>query len=228
MGDGAASRVRRLLPLLAVAAAVLNTRAEVLGLRSQVYLFKPLATLALVALVLQARSGGASRYRTWIAAGLVASLAGDILLMLPQRLFVAGLAAFLAAHLCYIRAFATDGAGARAPLYAGLPVFAAAIGVLTYLWPSLGPMRIPVACYVATISVMSWQAIARWWIRRTPDAAFAAAGSLFFLTSDSALAINRFVAPYAGAALVVLGTYYAAQWGLTLSALADSGISSGP
>jgi uncharacterized membrane protein YhhN len=64
---------------------------------------------------------------------------------------------------------------------------------------------------------MAWQASARWWTRRTPDAAFAAVGSLFFLASDFALAINRFVAPFAGAVLVVLGTYYAAQWGLTLS-----------
>jgi uncharacterized membrane protein YhhN len=209
--------------LLAVAAAVLNARADALGLRSQIYLFKPLATLALVALVLQAREDGATRYRTWIAAGLVASLAGDILLMLPQGLFVAGLAAFLAAHLFYIRAFATDGAGAHAPLLAGVPVFAAAITVLAFLWPSLGAMRLPVACYVATISVMAWQAIARWWVRRTPDAALAAAGSLFFLASDSALAINRFVAPFAGAALAVLGTYYAAQWGLTLSACISYG-----
>lgn len=214
--------MRRLLPLLAVATAVLSTRAAVLDLPSQVYLFKPLATLALVAIVL--RTAGTSRYRTWIAAGLVASLAGDILLMLPQGLFVPGLAAFLLAHLCYIRAFATDGAGLRATLLPGIPVFAAAFAVLAYLWPSLGPMRVPVSGYVAAITVMSWQAIARWWVRRTPDAAFAAAGSLFFMASDSALAVNRFVAPYAGAALVILGTYYAAQWGFTLSVSATPGI----
>jgi uncharacterized membrane protein YhhN len=220
--------VRRLLPFLAVVAAVLNARAETLGLRSQVYLFKPLATLALVALVLHVRSGSASSYRTWIAAGLVASLAGDILLMLPQGLFVLGLAAFLVAHLCYIRAFTADGAGVRAPLLAGVPVLAAAIAMLAFLWPSLGPMRIPVACYVATITVMSWQAIARWWIRRTSDAAFAAIGSLFFLASDSALAINRFVVPIASASLVVIGTYYGAQWGLTRSAWAQSGVGQPP
>lgn len=210
--------MRRLLPFLAVAAAALNTRAAVLDLPAQVYVFKPLATLALVAIVL--RAAGASRYRTWIAAGLVASLAGDILLMLPQGLFVPGLAAFLLAHLCYIRAFTVDGAGWRAPLLPGVPVFVAAIAVLIYLWPSLGPMRMPVSGYVATITIMSWQAIARWWVRRTPDAAFAAVGSLCFLASDASLAINRFVAPFAGAALLILGTYYAAQWGLTLSASA--------
>lgn len=212
--------MRRLLPLLAVVAAVLSTRAAVLDLPVQVFVFKPLATLALVAIVL--RVVGASAYRRWIAAGLVASLAGDILLMLPQGLFVPGLTAFLLAHLCYVRAFTLDGAGLRAPLLPGIPVLGAAIAVLAYLWPSLGPMRVPVSCYVATITIMSWQAIARWWVRRTPDAAFAAAGSLFFLASDASLAINRFVAPFAGATLVILGTYYAAQWGLTRSASAPA------
>ena len=217
MGNHAPSNLRRLLPFLAVAAAVLNSRAASLHLPSQVYLFKPLATLALVAIVL--RAAGTSRYRAWIAAGLVASLAGDILLMLPQGRFVAGLVAFLVAHLCYIRAFAIDGGGVRAPLLPAVPAVAAAITMLVYLWPSLDAMRIPVACYVTAITVMSWQALARWWVRRTPDAALAAVGSLFFLASDAALAINRFAAPFAGAAIVVLGTYYAAQWALTLSAV---------
>ncbi|MHB1313577.1 MAG: lysoplasmalogenase, partial [Gemmatimonadaceae bacterium] len=117
----------------------------------------------------------------------------------------------------FIRAFAIDGGGLRAPLLPGIPVAAAAIAVLVYLWPSLGPMRVPVACYVATITTMSWQAIARWTVRRTPDAALAAFGSVFFLASDSSLAINRFVAPFAGATLAIMGTYYAAIWGLALS-----------
>ena len=207
--------VRKYLLVLAAVAALLNTGAELMDQRSLVYLFKPLATLALVAVVLT--NTRRSHYGTWIGTGLVAALAGDILLMLPQGLFVPGLVAFLVAHLCFIRAFSIDGAGRRAPLLPGIPVVAAAIAVLVYLWPSLGPMRVPVACYVATITTMSWQAIARWSVRRSPDAALAALGSIFFLVSDSSLAINRFAAPFAGATLVVIGTYYAAIWGLALS-----------
>lgn len=213
--------VRKYLLVLAAAAALINTGADVMGLQSLVYVFKPLATLALVAIVL--RTTAKSRYGTWIGAGLVAALAGDILLMLPQGLFVPGLVAFLVAHLCFIRAFAIDGAGRRAPLLPGVPVAVAAIAVLVYLWPSLGPLRVPVACYVATITTMSWQAIARWSVRRTSGAALAALGSVFFLASDSSLAINRFVAPFAGATLVVIGTYYAAVWGLTLSVRETAG-----
>lgn len=200
---------------LAVGAAVLNTAAATAGIDAAVYLLKPLATLALVAIVLKRQAVGS--YRTWIAAGLTASLAGDILLMLPQNLFVAGLAAFLAAHLCYIRAFVSDGGGLRAPTLAAVPVLAAAVGVLAYLWPTLGALRVPVVCYVAVISTMAWQAIARAQVRRTTGAVLAAVGSVFFLASDASLAIRKFAAPFPGAMLVVLATYYAAQWGLTLS-----------
>ncbi len=207
--------MRRTLTVLALALAVLYVCAELFDVRAALYALKPLATLALVALVLRARTPG--RYRRWIAAGLMASLAGDILLMLPQNLFVPGLVAFLVAHVCYITAFASDGAGIRAPLLPALPVFALAAAMLTYLWPTLGAMRLPVACYVTVISIMSWQALARWTVRRTPDAALAAVGSIFFLASDSSLAINRFSAPFAGAALVITVTYLAAQWGIALS-----------
>ncbi len=212
-------RMRRSLVVVALALAISNTAASVLDLHAAVYVLKPLATLALVALVL--RTTVASRYRTWIAGGLVASLAGDILLMLPQGLFVAGLAAFLLAHLCYITAFASDGAGRTAPVLPGLPVFVVAGALLWYLWPSLGPMRVPVTCYVAVISTMAWQAIARWRVLGTTPALWAAAGSVFFLMSDAALAIRKFVAPFPGASLVILATYYAAQWAIALSVSSD-------
>jgi uncharacterized membrane protein YhhN len=209
------SFVRKYLLVLAAVAAVLNTGAEAMRIRSQVYLYKPLATVLLLAVVLLATNR--SRYRRWIAAGLTAALAGDILLMLPQGLFVPGLVAFLLAHLCFIFAFATDGGGFRAPVLPGIPGFVAALAGLAYLWPSLGQMRVPVACYVTAIAIMSWQAVARWTVLRRPDAAWAALGSIFFLVSDWSLAVNRFHAPFAGASYVVLSTYYIALWGITLS-----------
>lgn len=43
--------------------------------------------------------------------------------MLPQGLFAAGFAAFLIAHLCSIRAFASGGAGHTAPALPALPAF---------------------------------------------------------------------------------------------------------
>jgi uncharacterized membrane protein YhhN len=211
--------MRGRLVMLAFALAAMTTCVEALGFDAAVYVFKPLATLALA--ILAYRAEAPATYRRWITVGLLASLAGDILLMLPGTLFVPGLAAFLVAHLCYITAFANDGAGVRAPLWPALPIIALAAMVLTYLWPSLGALRVPVVCYIAVISTMAWQANARWLVQRTPGAAFAAVGSVFFLASDSSLAIRKFHGPFAGATLVVLITYYAAQWGLMFSVRTD-------
>ena len=43
-----------------------------------------------------------SAVRAWFVAALVLCLAGDVFLMLPKDLFVAGLASFLLGHLCYV------------------------------------------------------------------------------------------------------------------------------
>jgi uncharacterized membrane protein YhhN len=174
------------------------------------YVLKPLILVAILALAAREPRPISTRYRLLIVIGLAWSLAGDILLMLPQDRFVLGLTAFLVAHACYIIAFARTGGGARDPLVAlGVAAFAGAM--LAFLWPSLGALRIPVVAYVAVIGTMAWQAIARWRHLRSPDAARAALGAVLFLASDTALAIERFRGEFAGSFFVVIGTYWAAQ-----------------
>ncbi len=76
------------------------------------YVCKPTALLALIgtALVLTPMHDAEAR-RVWFVAALVFSLAGDVFLMLPTDRFVAGLAAFLVAHVCYVGGFWTKGPG---------------------------------------------------------------------------------------------------------------------
>src|SRR4029077_4992805 len=79
---------------------------------------KPVPVLCLLLWVL---SRARDRYSRLIAAGLALSAVGDVLLEFP-RLFVAGLAAVLCAHVAYTAAFLTDSRGLR-PLRA-LPFLA--------------------------------------------------------------------------------------------------------
>ena len=67
------------------------------------WVFKPLSTV-LILLYAGSRCGDVPRRKPLILAGLVCSLAGDVALLWPQG-FVAGLLAFLVAHLLYIVAF---------------------------------------------------------------------------------------------------------------------------
>jgi uncharacterized membrane protein YhhN len=151
------------LAALAVLAAVLAIRAHYLddGRRWQIYLFKPLATLLILALALSLPAARAD-YARLIAAGLLLSTAGDVFLMLPRDRFVAGLASFLVAHLCYVWAFSTDAPFGAAPLL-WPPYFAAGGLVVALVWPGLKPaLRAPVLVYVIVIAAMAGQATGRW------------------------------------------------------------------
>ena len=197
----------------AIACAALTVAGKMLGAGWMVWTFKPLATAAIIALAWR-RSDG--RYGRAIRVGLVFSLAGDVLLI-PQGYFVAGLIAFLCAHLAYLRGLTTAARfAARVLPFAVVAVVAAAI--LLLLWPKLpAGLRAPVLGYVAVLGAMCAQAIARASVLRTHGARVAAIGAVLFLMSDAMLAFDRFHTPLPGAPLLVLGTYYCAQLLLALS-----------
>ena len=205
-----------ILSLLVLASALLNIRAEYKGPRRQVYVFKPLAVALVILIALQTKHTTATHYRQLIVAGLICSLAGDVFLMLPRERFVAGLVCFLFAHLFYIAAFTTDGARTLSVWGAVILVLYGTL-MLRLLWPHLGKLKAPVSVYVAAILLMAWQALNRWMAMGETGSAWALAGALLFVASDSALAWNRFRAEFKSARVVVLGTYFAAQWLIALS-----------
>lgn len=204
------------LSLLIAASAALAIAAEHRGQRRAVYVLKPLTTILVLALAATSARPVAGGYQALVCAGLVFSLAGDVFLMLPRDRFVAGLASFLIAHLFYIAAFAPRPATFAAPLVL-LALLAYGIVLLRALWPRLGALRVPVAVYAAALLVMAWQAAARWAVLDTTAALLAAVGACLFVISDSVLAWERFARRHDYGQVVVLSTYFAAQWLIALS-----------
>jgi uncharacterized membrane protein YhhN len=201
---------------LLIAAAIACIIGEYMSIREVVYVAKPLATIAVILIAAGTTAPVSSRYRALITLGLFASLAGDVLLMLPEDRFLEGLVSFLVAHLLYIAAFAGEGGGMRdAPALAIMSLVG--VTMLAILWPGLGNMTIPVVVYVAVIVTMAWQALARWRHVGGTAAAMAAVGALSFMVSDAALAVRRFRMEFPLATIVVLGAYWAAQWGIAQS-----------
>jgi uncharacterized membrane protein YhhN len=225
-GTGRATAPQRVLTAAVVVSLALHLRAAHFGPAWQVYLFKPVTTSLLLVMALglsraAARDGGPRPgYHALICAGLLWSLAGDIFLMLPEDRFLAGLASFLAAHLCYIAAFARGVPWNRGALLA-VPYAAAAGGLITALWPHLGALRGAVVVYGGVLAAMAWRAGVRWSVQRTGPAAAAALGGALFMVSDATLAIDRFAAPFAAATIVVMTTYIAAQWLIVASMRED-------
>ncbi len=193
--------------------------------------FKPLTMLLMMAWVLMRllAVGGVTRRAVWLLVALGASCVGDVLLMLRGQ-FVAGLIAFLCAHLAYIALFRSDAPtlghrrAVMGTLAAGLTMYGVLLagGLPTDL-------RVPVAVYVLVISLMAAQAIGRAATMQgepSRQAAWGVAlGALLFMLSDTLLAINRFVTPLPLSAVWVLTTYYAAQFMIVrhmLPALAEA------
>lgn len=184
---------------------------------------KPAATLWVITALLRAPAlPGRGGYRRWVLAGLCLSLLGDVLLMLPQGLFVPGLVAFALAHVCYIVAFA-GGLAWPLALLPALGMVLLAGGNLLALWPHLpADMQLPVSVYVVLIGLMACLALTRW-RRRLPGGGLTAGGALLFVLSDSLLAWDRFAGPLPAAIAGVLLTYWAAQALIAGSAAAGDG-----
>jgi len=71
-------------------------------------LAKPGVMVALLGVVLLVHPADPAQ-RVWFAVAVVFCLAGDVLLIFDDRFFVAGLAAFLVGHLCYVGGFLARG-----------------------------------------------------------------------------------------------------------------------
>ncbi|MCM2254471.1 MAG: lysoplasmalogenase [Vicinamibacteria bacterium] len=206
----------RAVALLAVLAFFAATAAGVQEIR---FWLKPLPVLVLAWAALRAAGGARaekappSRFALLVAAGLGLSAVGDILLELPGG-FVRGLVAFLLAHVAYVLAFASD---CRSPaLLRGLPCLLFGAFYFGLLRARLGALELPVAVYVTVICTMLWRALAR--ADRGPSGVLGALGALSFVVSDSLLAWNRFMAPFAAASYAVIATYWLGQAGIAAAA----------
>jgi len=180
--------------------AVLDWLAVSRRLRSLEYVAKP-ATL--LALLVYAGSGHPS---PWLVAALAFSLLGDVFLMLPADLFLAGLGAFLVAHLAYIGAFVGPVAPRLVWLAVVIGVLAPVAARILHAVPDRA-LRAPVAVYSLAISLMVASAVAS-------ASTVAIAGAMLFLVSDMLIAWNRFVQPRPWAPLAIIVTYHLGQLGL--------------
>lgn len=203
-----------ILTIAAVVTAVFAIQGEYKPTRTQVYLFKPLTTLLIIGVALLGVSPN-PMYKILIIVGLVFCLGGDVFLMLPARYFIAGLVSFLLGHIFYIAAFVIDG-GFLLSLWT-IPLLVYGIFIYWLLHPHLGNMRGPVLAYVFIILTMAWQALAHWSLWQTTSALLAALGAVSFVISDSVLALDRFREKFHSARIIVLSTYWLAQWLIALS-----------
>lgn len=184
--------------------------------------FKVAASSAFVA-VACALPPLASSYDNLIIGALALSWVGDVCLLSERRsLFLAGLAAFLAAHVAFAAAFALGPLDGRW-LVAALALLLV-VGVLTlrWLWGALSALyRGAVTAYVSAIVAMCALAVASSAALGVWSAAVGATG---FAASDLAVARERFVTSSRVNKMWGLPLYYLAQLLLAWSISYHGGI----
>lgn len=151
----------------------------------------------------------------WFVAALVASLVGDVLLMLPGA-FVPGLGAFLLAHIAYIVGLNVDDGGTAFVLLVSAAVVGlATLGVGRRLLAGMASRggsreRLPVVAYMVVIAGMGASALAT-------GRALPVVGALLFMVSDSLIGWRRYVRDEPWMNVAIMVTYHVGQALLVLS-----------
>jgi uncharacterized membrane protein YhhN len=186
---------------------------------ARILLFKtPLSILFVITAIMQPHP--LPPYYTAVLCGLLLGLAGDVLLGTRTKVcFKAGLVAFLLGHLAYVAAFALYTKPSDWLLPGVLLMWALAIVIFRWLRPHLGDMKIPVAAYVAVITMMMWAAWAMFWAEELAPggARLALIGAACFYASDLFVARERFVTQGFENRLVGLPLYYTGQFLIAFS-----------
>jgi uncharacterized membrane protein YhhN len=186
-----------LIPVLVVTVALL-IRAEILGKQRQIYIFKPISTLLVIAVALLSLLGFGRNptYTICVTIGLLLSLGGDISLMFQEnrKAFKIGLVLFLLAHITYTVAFALLGVFSTWDFLSAGILLVVGVGFFLLIRPNLGTMQGPVIAYIVVISVMVNQAGSTLVspVFGASQALTILIGSILFYISDVILAANRF------------------------------------
>lgn len=162
-----------------------------------------------------------------LSVALTFSWIGDLILMFADKgdlYFILGLVAFLISHIFYIVLFLnqkTEVNGGKTTLFwlSVLVVLFYLKSILSLLFPKLGDLKIPVALYATVISILLIVALRCYFSSKNASRYLILSGAVFFVISDSVLAINKFYNLIPNASFWIMSTYLIAQFCLTWAIL---------
>lgn len=202
-----------------------------------VWITKPLLMPILLLIFLLNRKKVTASEKRFFPLALILSLFGDIFLMLENKdFFVFGLGSFLIGHLFFVLSFRDRIRKAKANatqlILVAMPFLAFVVSFLIFLNghfsgnPVKEPFFIPVCVYATVIGLMGITATLRKGGTSAIGFWLVMFGALIFITSDSCIALDRFVfrtvetdpgMPYAS--IIIMTTYGLAQYLLTIGTL---------
>ncbi|MFB9080044.1 lysoplasmalogenase [Flavobacterium procerum] len=152
---------------------------------------------------------------------------GDIILLftdLGEIYFILGLVLFLIAHITYSVLFnhqirSSKKRNKNIFIAGSILIAVYLIGMVSFLLPNLGNLEIPVIAYASVISTMLLFAFNGLLIWEKPGNKLVFSGALFFVISDSILAVNKFYNPIEKSSFFIMLTYLMAQYLIVIGIL---------
>jgi len=167
------------------------------------FVIKSIPAICLAALALWVIPGLRGRL---LSAALLFCAAGDAALGYEDgENLTIGLGLFLVAQVLFVMTFTRDFKVQNPRIPGALFLVAYAVLMAFILTPSLEDMKLPVYVYLTVITVMGVTAALRY-----PTSGLVVCGALFFIASDSLLAIAEFRDPFRASEYLVMITYYLA------------------
>ena len=186
------------------------------------YITKPAIVISLIIFFMSEGKHLDAFTKRFTILALAFSVIGDILLMFVEKsphFFTFGLAAFLLTHIMYVLVFLKKRNKAIKPI--GIIILLLVYGgILFYTINSnLAEMLIPVFVYMLIILTMATTAYWRKGEVNLSSFNWVFFGAIFFMLSDSLLAVNKFHTPLAYSEISIILTYAIAQYFIVLGLL---------
>ncbi|MBG6246844.1 MULTISPECIES: lysoplasmalogenase [Symbiopectobacterium] len=176
----------------------------------QRWLFKPITIALLLALAWQTPLMSVTGY--FIVLGLLATLAADILLLLPIQRMMFAIGAYSACHLLYTIGFLV--AKASLTFFWPLPLLLLVIIaiLLAILWSRLDTLRWPVVAFVAMNAVMVWVAGEQYFALGSSNNLSWFAGSVLLFIAHGVWLIHHYRFPFRAHQAIVAASYFAGHF----------------
>lgn len=179
------------------------------GPQWQRWVFKPVTLLLLLAWAWQAPVLSATDYL--ILFGLLATLVGDALMLLPERRMLYAIGAFFLSHLLYTICFASH---MTLTFFWPIPLTVLIIGALLIatIWTKLAELRWPVCTFIGMTLLMVWLTTEQYFFRPTDYAFSLMAGSSLLLLANIVWLISHYRRRFRADSAITAACYFAGHF----------------
>ena len=179
------------------------------GPQWQRWLFKPVTLLLLLAWAWQAPTRNPTDYL--ILLGLLATMAGDALTLLPRQRMMYALGAFFLAHLLYTINFASH---MTMSFFWPIPLTLLIVGIIwiAVIWSRLEDLRWPVCTFIGMTLVMNWLAAELYYFRPTDYSFSLMAGATLLTLANLVWFISHYRRRFTADNAIVAASYFAGHF----------------